>query len=203
MSATIDIAPALAGETQIIAEMSRRLVEAGLPWTWTAARVARHLQHPDSLVLTARNLCPGSPELAGFAIMHFGDEIAHLNLLAVQPRWQRKGIGRRLLAWLEKSAITAGTFSISLEVRARNRAGLLFYRELGFEDAGRIPRYYSGREDALRLAKDLRHPLAPPVPGLDVGMQALPAREEANPGVARSTEEWLATRFRRRESPRS
>jgi len=32
--------------------------------------------------------------LAAFAIMHFGDEVAHLNLLAVAPDYRRQGLGR-------------------------------------------------------------------------------------------------------------
>ena len=66
MPVTLEIAPARAADAQIIAEMSRRLVEIGLPWTWTPARVARHLQHPESLALPARpagtkSPCDGSP----------------------------------------------------------------------------------------------------------------------------------------------
>lgn len=163
MPVTLEIAPARAADATIIADMSRRLVEMGLPWTWTPARVARHLHHPDSLVITARMTTP-TAQPAAFAIMHFGDDIAHLNLLAVHSQWQRRGIGRRLMAWLEESAITAGTFTINLEARARNPVALLFYRSLGYEETGRVPRYYSGREDALRLSKDLRHPMAPADP---------------------------------------
>jgi len=82
MPVTLQIAPALPSDAQVIAEMSRRLVEVGLPWTWTPARVARHLQHPQSLVLAVRTNGTSNPMLVAFAIMHFGDDIAHLNLLA-------------------------------------------------------------------------------------------------------------------------
>ena len=87
MPITLQIAPALAADVQVIAEMSRRLVEVGLPWTWTPARVARHLHHHDSLVLAVRAGSAPNPTLAGFAIMHFGDDIAHLNLLAVDSQF--------------------------------------------------------------------------------------------------------------------
>lgn len=158
MTFIAEIAPARSADVQTIAEMSRRLVEVGLPWTWTPERVMRHLRHPDSMVITARSAGCDSSTLAGFAIMHFGDDIAHLNLLAVASAHQRLGLGRRLISWLERSAVTAGTFTICLEVRARNPVALLFYRRLGFLETGRVPRYYSGREDALRLMRDLRHP---------------------------------------------
>ena len=196
MPVTLDIAPARAADAQVIAEMSRRLVEVGLPWTWTPARVARHLHHPESVVLAAR--ASGSPSLAGFAIMHFGDEIAHLNLLAVDTRWQRRGLGRRLVDWLEQSAITAGTFSLCLEVRARNPVALLFYRELGFEETSRVPRYYSGREDALRLSKDLRHPAARAWPDSIAPLERTSgdALQHRVPSAA----QWLATLFPKQDS---
>ncbi|MDH4022449.1 MAG: GNAT family N-acetyltransferase [Gammaproteobacteria bacterium] len=193
MPVTLEIASALDADAQIIAEMSRRLVEVGLPWTWTPARVARHIHHPDSMVVTARTVSGTSPAIAAFAIMHFGDDIAHLNLLAVDSRWQRRGLGRRLVQWLEMSAITAGTFTLCLEVRARNPVALLFYRELGFDEAGRVPRYYSGREDAIRLTKDLRHPLSP-------GWPAAPradAGEDRGAGPTLSAADWVATHIKK------
>ena len=196
MPITLEIAPAIATDAQIIAEMSRRLVEVGLPWTWTPARVARHIHHPDSMVITARTVSGTSPALAAFAIMHFGDDIAHLNLLAVDTRWQRRGLGRRLVQWLEMSAITAGTFTLCLEVRARNPVAQLFYRELGFDETGRVPRYYSGREDAIRLSRDLRHPLAPgwpPAPATDDG-------DDRSAGPVLSAAEWVATHIKKLES---
>ncbi len=200
MSQTIKIQPAQAGDAQLIAEWSRRLVEVGLPWTWTPARVERHLRHPESLALIAR--LPGREHavMAGFAIMHFGDDIAHLNLLAVDHRWQRRGVGRALMEWLTESAVTAGTFTMCLEVRARNPVALLFYRALGFEETGRVPRYYSGREDALRLSRDLRHPLARGWPAAspvaDWDLPGTPERPPPAPSRRLSAAEWLAARFK-------
>lgn len=202
MPVTLELAPARVTDAQIIAEMSRRLVEVGLPWTWTPARVIRHLQHPESLVLTARTTGTANPTLAGFAIMHFGEDIAHLNLLAVDSRWQRRGLGRRLLQWLEQSAITAGTFSLCLEVRARNPVALLFYRALGFEETGRVPRYYSGREDALRFTKDLRHPPTRNWPGMPAGQRTSSGGEEDGETPPVSAAGWLAAHFGRQESSR-
>ncbi|MCC7258351.1 MAG: GNAT family N-acetyltransferase [Gammaproteobacteria bacterium] len=136
-----------------IALMSRRLVEAGLPsWSWTARRVARHIHDPESVVLAARR----GDELTGFAIMGFGDEAAHLNLLAVEPRCRRAGLGSRLVRWLEETAMVAGTFEVSLEVRAGNARARRFYRQLGYAEADLLPGYYERIEDAVRMTRDLR-----------------------------------------------
>ncbi len=62
---------------------------------------------------------------------------AHLNLLAVQPGYQRQGIGRQLLEWLEASARTAGIFTVHLELRANNDGARAFYEKLGYREVGR------------------------------------------------------------------
>ena len=135
-----------------IAAMSRELIEAGLPWTWTPERVARNLAQPDTLVLTARDGVP----LVGFAIMQFGDERAHLSLLAVRPDCQRQGVGRRMLEWLTASALTAGIASIHLELREANQGARRFYLQQGYAETVRIPGYYRGVETAVRMLREIR-----------------------------------------------
>ena len=135
-----------------IASMSRTLIEAGLGWRWTYPRVRQQIGSADTIVLVART----DISLIGFAIMHFLAEEAHLMLLAVSPPYQRYGIGRSLLLWLEKSAQTAGIAKIYLEVRAVNQEAQSFYRSLGYQQVGLIPGYYSGRETAARMIKELR-----------------------------------------------
>ncbi|MBV9696284.1 MAG: GNAT family N-acetyltransferase, partial [Gammaproteobacteria bacterium] len=143
----------------LLATLSRRLIEAGLRPSWDAARITWHVRDPDSVVLVART----ELEVAGFAIMRYGLERAHLNLLAVEPRHRRRGVGRQLVGWLEESARTAGTFTIGLELRAGNEAAQAFYRALGYLECGHVQGYYQGVEAALRFTRDLRVvPSAPP-----------------------------------------
>jgi ribosomal protein S18 acetylase RimI-like enzyme len=144
--------PARTDAALALAQMSRELIEIGLHHAWTATRIARHIEHADSVVLTARI----NVEYAGFAVMQFADDTAHLNLLAVQPQHRRRGIARRLMAWLEETAVTAGTFVIALELRATSGAAHAFYSALGYRESGRVPGYYQGVEDAIRMARDLR-----------------------------------------------
>ena len=99
-------------------------------------------------------------EIAGFGIMRYADDIAHLNLLAVDPAHQRRGVARALLEWLEATAFTAGTFVIGLEVRATNQGAIAFYNTMGYRELERIAGYYQGIESAIRMQRDLR-PLIP------------------------------------------
>lgn len=135
-----------------IAAMSRRLIEHGLPWTWNERRISKSISNPDCVVLVARD----GRRLAGFAVAEFWEDRAHINLLAVRPAYQRQGVGRSLLGWLESSAQTAGTFLVHLEVRATNTNARDFYRKRGFQETGFRRGYYAGREDAVRLARDLK-----------------------------------------------
>ena len=139
-------------DAQAIALMSRDLVETGLGWKYDAARILKAIRNPDSLAPVA---C-GEGRIAGFAIMEFGEERAHLVLLAVRPAQRRMGIGRRLIEWLVESARTAGIASLHLELRASNEAARGFYRAMGFDETIVVPGYYRGREPALRMIRVLR-----------------------------------------------
>jgi [ribosomal protein S18]-alanine N-acetyltransferase len=142
---------ARATDARDIAEMSRDLIEQGLSWSWTPARVQHFISGAESSVVVARR----EQRIAAFAIMHFGDEAAHLNLLAVSPEHRRQGLGRQLMHWLTATAIEAGVFRINLELRTHNEAARVFYERLGFDQLGVVQGYYQGREAALRMSRSL------------------------------------------------
>jgi len=139
-------------EAHAIAAMSREYIEYGLGWRYQPARVLRAMRQRETTVLAA---CEGV-RLTGFAVMEFGEQRAHLVLMAVHPAQRRRGIGRAMLAWLTESALTTGIESVHLELRAGNEAGRRFYRALGFSETIRIPGYYGGAEAALRMLRLLR-----------------------------------------------
>ena len=137
--------------------MSRDLIETGLGWSWSPDRVARSISNRDTYALLACD----RERVVAFSIMHFGDEHAHLNLLAVRPSHQRLGIGRRMVEWLIESARVAGIATVHLELRAANHVARSFYKALGFSESAYIPGYYRGREMALRMMRVLRSPDMP------------------------------------------
>jgi [ribosomal protein S18]-alanine N-acetyltransferase len=151
-------------DAQAIALMSRDFIEAGLGWKYDASRVIRAIRDRETLAVVACDAKAGAARAAinGFAIMEFGDERAHLVLLAVRPSHRRTGIGQRILDWLLESARTAGIASIHLELRAGNEAARRFYRAMGFYETVLVPGYYrSGegrKEGALRMLRVLRVP---------------------------------------------
>ena len=139
------------GDAPRIANLSRTLIEAGLPWSWTPRRVAAHMRSSEHLTVIAAE----GGELAGFALAQFGNRSVHLALLGVAHPYQRHGLGRQLVSWVEESAAVAGLFLMHLEVRADNQQARRFYTKLGYHETARAAGYYSGVEDALRFERDL------------------------------------------------
>lgn len=134
-----------------IAEMSRTLIEVGLGWSWTPARVIRSLQHPEINVAVASR----GQEIVGFGITRYRAQEAHIPLFAVDSACQRQGIGTALIRWIETTALTAGIGIIYLEARLGNTAARAFYRALGYREIETVPRMYRGIEPGVRLARDL------------------------------------------------
>ena len=147
--------PGIPADAGCIAALSRDLVEHGLGWSWRTPRIVEAMRRPDDMVLSA----VVRQQVVGAAVMRFGEDAARLNLLLVATPWQRRGVGRRLLAWLEETALTAGLGAVFLEVRAGNAAAQGFYRHLGYRVVATLPGYYAGRETALRMARDLWLPV--------------------------------------------
>ena len=81
-----------------IAELSRDHIEYGLGWSWTPARVLAAVRDRATNTVVIGQ----GRTIDGFGIMQYGDETAHLALLAVRPERQNQGLGSQLIAWLEK-----------------------------------------------------------------------------------------------------
>jgi len=148
---TVTMELACGSDAETLGLMSRDLVEAGLDWAWTPARISGSIRDEDTVVLVARS----GGDIAGFAIMYFGPDEARLNLLAVEPGQRRRGIGRGLVRWLEKSAVTAGISVAYLEMRSSSSVARHFYHALGYLPVETLPDYYQRQETALRMARDL------------------------------------------------
>jgi ribosomal-protein-alanine N-acetyltransferase len=93
--------------------------------------------------------------MAAFAITQVVLDEATLFNIAVDPAWQRKGLGRQLLEHLIGELEKRGVLTLWLEVRASNTAAIALYESLGFNEATIRRNYYptaQGREDAIIMA---------------------------------------------------
>jgi ribosomal-protein-alanine N-acetyltransferase len=151
-----DISLAVPDDAVAIAALSRRTVEHGLEWRWTPPRVLASMADADTNVVVARR----GTDLLGFAVMKYGEDDAHLLLLATQPRCRRQGVGSMLLTWLEGTLAVAGIRTLKLETRSGNAGARAFYQHRGFVEVDRRSGYYQGVEDAVRYLKQLGLPNA-------------------------------------------
>ncbi|MGH6611307.1 MAG: GNAT family N-acetyltransferase [Burkholderiaceae bacterium] len=154
MIADYEIALARASDAAGIATLSRDAIEHGLTWSWTPGRVLRNMRDAATNTLVARE----RQSVAGFAIMKYGDDRAHLLLMAVHSTKRRRGIGSALLDWLEVTVRTAGMESIRIEARDTNTAARKFYARHGYRQSQHLRGYYQGLDDAVVLHKILRVP---------------------------------------------
>ncbi len=150
----VQLGLANAWDADPIAVLSRDLIETGLGWSWTPARVRGAIDAADANVLVART----PTKVVGFGIMRYLSFTAHLDLLAVTSTHQGHGLGRRLLRWLEDVGTAAGAVYVFAEARALRPGVLAFYERLGYHAIERLPGTTGAtrRQCAWRKACDQR-----------------------------------------------
>lgn len=118
---------------------------------WTESQVA------DELVATGRRalvFTGGGTSLGGYVITMTLGDVCDLQRIGVDPGWQRRGVGGELLAAAVHHAVRDGAERMLLEVAADNAGAVAFYREAGFVEIDRRPRYY--RNEVAALVLELR-----------------------------------------------
>jgi ribosomal-protein-alanine N-acetyltransferase len=94
--------------------------------------------------------------IAGYAGLDLGGEVADVMTIAVAPRAQGRGLGRRLLDELVARAEGDGAEFLMLEVRADNTAARALYDHSGFEVLTTRRGYYQpGNVDAHVMRRRL------------------------------------------------
>ena len=61
-----------------------------------------------------------------------------IHYLAVNPSYQRKGLGRQMMAAVEEKITAMGCPKINLQVRADNMGVIQFYESIGYETEDRV-----------------------------------------------------------------
>ena len=114
-----------------------------------------HLQFVQSLQQHQCTVIDIEHQVVGFCIMQPVLDEANLLLMAIDPKWQGRGLGSHLLeAALER---LVGCEQVFLEVRESNHAAIKLYEKLGFHQIaqrrGYYPRLEGGSEDAIIMVK--------------------------------------------------
>jgi ribosomal-protein-alanine N-acetyltransferase len=93
-------------------------------------------------------------ELVGFVVgdRRRGQGLGWIASIAVHPDHRRKGYATQLLLACEKEL---GMPRVRLSLRRSNEGALRLYRQQGYLEIDRWPRYYRNGEDAIVMEKDM------------------------------------------------
>lgn len=98
-------------------------------------------------------------KLAGYFVLMYALDEAHLLDVAVAGERHGTGLGRYLLETLCARARGMGATSVLLEVRPTNARALAVYERFGFAEIGRRKGYYPAHEGKREDAIVMRHAL--------------------------------------------
>ncbi|MCK9524996.1 MAG: ribosomal protein S18-alanine N-acetyltransferase [Limnochordia bacterium] len=94
--------------------------------------------------------------IVGYAGIWIILDEGHITNIAVDPLFQRKGIGEGLMDVLTEAAVKRGVIAMTLEVRVSNSGAQTLYSKLGFVPNGIRKQYYQDdKEDALIMWREL------------------------------------------------
>jgi ribosomal-protein-alanine N-acetyltransferase len=104
-------------------------------------------------------------ELAAFIVLSIGGaRTATIVTIDVEPAYQGRGTGTRLMELAERLARRKGMAAMILQVSALNEGAMRFYERLGYHRTRFIKGYYGGVEDGWDMKKEFTAPRTPPGP---------------------------------------
>ena len=118
--------------------------------SWSASLLKESMESPWNVFLVAQE----GEELIGYGTVCVIAGEGEIQRIAVLPAFRQKGLGRELLAALEKTAKERGARAVTLEVRESNFSARRLYVSAGFMEEGRRKGYYRNpEEDAIIMWK--------------------------------------------------
>lgn len=132
-------------------------IVAMAPWSvmdYPADAMARFLA--SSADGAYRYLVEEDGEAAGaVSIRHPWLKGPYLELLALLPPWQSRGIGAEILTWFEREGLRAEARNLWVCASAFNARALRFYRRHGFTQAASLPGLVADGYTEILLRKSL------------------------------------------------
>ncbi|MBN1264780.1 MAG: ribosomal protein S18-alanine N-acetyltransferase [Anaerolineales bacterium] len=126
-----------------------------IPWS-PASFLYELLKNPHSELLVADIVQQAEGHLAGYIVWWLITGEAQIGNVAVDPAFQHRGIGRKLVQTVLGRLEGREVESITLDVRESNEPAISLYRSFGFEEVGRRPGYYKKPcETAVLMTKVL------------------------------------------------
>jgi ribosomal protein S18 acetylase RimI-like enzyme len=98
------------------------------PWNDPAKDIARKLTVQPELFLVGEQ----GDAVVATIMAAFDGHRGSINYLAVQPAWQRRGLGQQMMAAAQARLLALGCPKINLHIRAGNEQAAGFYAALGY-----------------------------------------------------------------------
>ena len=134
------------------ATFDRPWTRAMYEWEWTHSDVARFYVARTPDATTGASGGPAAGVVVAYCASWIVFDELHINNLAVDPAWRRRGVASALLTFVLQQAAAEGAIRATLEVRRSNEPARRLYERFGFAFAGVRTAYYREPvEDALVL----------------------------------------------------
>lgn len=137
-----------ASDIEQIAELEASLFLDG----WSLSSFRESFAQENVLGIIGRN----QEKVIGYLLCYLSKEEGNLVKIGVDAKFQRRGVGNRLLKEMEREVETGGIKEIFLEVRKSNHTAISFYEKEGFLEVGfRKDFYENPKEDGVCMKKVL------------------------------------------------
>jgi len=128
---------------------------------FSKAEISFYLSHRSSITRVAEI----NREVVGFVMGRIEQSsLGHVVTLDVLPRARRCGIGTKLMRVLHDEFRKKDVSWAVLEVMASDQRARRLYEKFQYRYVETLPRYYSGRHDALRMARRIAPAVASSLP---------------------------------------
>ncbi len=148
----LHIEPAEPRDADVVAALHARSFYRG----WPRQDIEAYLVDPDTPTLVA---CDARRNIAGFAMLRILGDDVELMTIAVDRKFQGKGVGEALLRACFEDLMMTPARRMILEVAADNPAAIRLYDKLGFKKLSERKGYYARPDGqpatALVMARDL------------------------------------------------
>ena len=148
----LHIAPAQPRDADAVANLHAKSFYRG----WPRQDIEAYLLDPDTPTLVA---CDARRNIAGFAMLRILGDDVELMTIAVDRKYQGKGVGEALLKACFEDLMMTPARRMILEVAADNPSALRLYQKLGFDKINERKGYYARPDGqpatALVMARNL------------------------------------------------
>lgn len=126
-----------------------KIESLSIPHPYTQEQFLEELSNKNSHFFVVVN----KDEVIAYLLCHLILNEIELIKIVVHPDFQRQGIGLKIFYHLLD--LHPDIKKINLEVRESNQIAIQFYQKLGFDRVGKRTNYYSNREDAILMTKNV------------------------------------------------